>query len=344
MASLTPCYDLKRRRSMWYKRLYAEWKYCTGTAFFVTLTYDEDHVPMEFGDDDLPNFYTVSKRDVQLFFKRFRKKYIDPVGRLRYFIVSEFGTNSYRPHYHALIFTDRPCTVEFMKSAILDCWSGGYILDVQTVRGAGCIRYITSYITKGCKTPTLLLPESFCLMSRRPGIGYRYVERMKNYHRYGTPSDDSISIENTQDGRPVYVYYGPMDRRVTTWFPLRKYFVLLMNDKYFKNLRKEQGVVPSLPRYFAEKIYTWVERKIMNYGFERETYLRLRKDGSRRLSAAGGRIRSMETYFRHTSFPLDLWTRERLAARDVEQSQFKHKRLLRGCSRATGGLSLGFES
>jgi hypothetical protein len=89
--------SLMRRRSMWYKRLLAEYKYCTGSTFFITLTYEDSHVPMEFGSDGLPLFYTTSKRDVQLWFKRIRKRCVSDLGRIRYFIVSEFGENTGRP-------------------------------------------------------------------------------------------------------------------------------------------------------------------------------------------------------------------------------------------------------
>lgn len=75
-------------------------------GIFVTLTYNNKHVPMteisyngelcEFGA------LTLDKRDLQLFFKRLRKKFKDK--EIRYYAAGEYGSNTERPHYHAIIF------------------------------------------------------------------------------------------------------------------------------------------------------------------------------------------------------------------------------------------------
>ena len=55
---------------------------------FLTLTYDGEHIP---------DSYSVSVREVQLFMKRLRKKLGHPV---RYFACGEYGDHGHRPHYH----------------------------------------------------------------------------------------------------------------------------------------------------------------------------------------------------------------------------------------------------
>lgn len=64
---------------------------------FVTLTYN---------DDNLPTGGNLSKRDLQLFFKRLRKS-IAP-KRVRYFAAGEYGDKNFRPHYHVILFGYRP--------------------------------------------------------------------------------------------------------------------------------------------------------------------------------------------------------------------------------------------
>lgn len=62
---------------------------------FVTLTYNNKYIPSD---------GSVSKRDIQLFKKRFNKVISQVFGkRLRYFITSEYSPSG-RPHYHLLIF------------------------------------------------------------------------------------------------------------------------------------------------------------------------------------------------------------------------------------------------
>ncbi|WGL31356.1 replication initiator protein [Dipodfec virus UOA04_Rod_975] len=238
MASKTPYKDLLRRRSQWKKRLFAEWKYNTGSTFFVTLTYEDSHVPVVFDEFDVPLFYTTSKRDVQLFWKRVRKKYSNTIGSLRYFIVSEFGDDTHRPHYHALIFTENIVTEDYMKSVILDCWQNGYIIDVQYLKSRSGISYVVDYIQKNTASS-----GTFALMSRRPGIGYRYIEKQKTFHSPQCEVD------------PLYL----------TPKEYSDYAKMLTDRKYFRigvfTSKTNEIIKPSLPRFFTEKLYSHRERK-----------------------------------------------------------------------------------
>lgn len=232
-------YQISRRRNMWYKRLLAEWKYCSGSTFFCTLTYDDTHLPCEFDGDELL-FLKTSKRDIQLFMKRVRKLYSDSLGTIRYFLVSEFGDNYGRPHYHLLLFTEHRCSQEFILRVLHKCWRGGYILDAQYLKSSGGIRYLTNYISKQfCDVRT------FTLMSRRPGIGYRYIERFRKFHRLSIRPDPFI-----------------FDRNLLSYnvkkLNSRRFFALSMS-----NVKANSELKPSLPRYFSNKLYTEQERKTM---------------------------------------------------------------------------------
>jgi len=128
------------------------------TNSFLTLTYDEEHVP--------PGG-SLSKTDVQNWFKRFRQE-ISPL-RIRYFIVGEYGDETQRPHYHAALFGVGPEYEDIVRKT----WQMGHVmlaeLNIQT------IRYITGYVTKkmGVKDyPPHILPE-FRLMSK--GLGRSFT-------------------------------------------------------------------------------------------------------------------------------------------------------------------------
>lgn len=89
----------------WANRCMLELEYHK-SAYFVTLTYDDLHVPRTWYADPhtgeaLPA-YTLCKRDIQLFFKRLRKHF--PDQKIRYFGCSEYGPKTQRPHYHFIIF------------------------------------------------------------------------------------------------------------------------------------------------------------------------------------------------------------------------------------------------
>lgn len=79
-------------------------------AYFVTLTYNDEHVPRAYyADPETGEAFeskTLLKRDWQLFMKRLRKA---TSGRpdcenLRFFMCGEYGPKTLRPHYHAIIF------------------------------------------------------------------------------------------------------------------------------------------------------------------------------------------------------------------------------------------------
>jgi len=126
---------------------------------FVTLTYDNDHLP----EDE-----NVSVRELQLFLKRLRKK----GHKISYYACGEYGSKNYRPHYHLIMFG----VSKYDKKDIEDAWSKGDI-DVGTVKPQS-IRYVLNYtkkaidgrIYKGMAAP-------FQRMSK--GIGNKISEDLK---------------------------------------------------------------------------------------------------------------------------------------------------------------------
>ncbi len=90
--------------------------------WFINLTYDEDHVPVD----------GVSVRDAQLFLKRLRIN-LERAGyqsRIRYVLVGEYGKNTRRPHYHCLVWNIPTCThKDFVDVSriILKSWTFGFV-------------------------------------------------------------------------------------------------------------------------------------------------------------------------------------------------------------------------
>lgn len=151
----TPC-RINRRR-VWTHRILLE-SYITRPSCFLTLTYDDDHVPKD---------GSLNPRHVQLFVKRLRKDL--PAGSLRYFFVGEYGDDSFRPHYHAALFGLGPEHEGLCNSA----WKKGFVYSGDlTPRSA---QYIAGYVVKkmtGFSDSRLAgkYPE-FARMSLKPAIG-----------------------------------------------------------------------------------------------------------------------------------------------------------------------------
>ena len=70
------------------------------TAYFVTLTYNTEKVPITRN-----GFMSLHKKDLQDYFKRLRK--ISSL-KLKYYAVGEYGSKKMRPHYHLILFNAMP--------------------------------------------------------------------------------------------------------------------------------------------------------------------------------------------------------------------------------------------
>lgn len=80
------------KRKEWSMRLLHELEYWD-SSMFLTLTYDDNHIP-ENG--------SLRKSHLQKFFKRVRKELKGK--KIKYYACGEYGTKTFRPHYHAIIY------------------------------------------------------------------------------------------------------------------------------------------------------------------------------------------------------------------------------------------------
>jgi len=155
-----PCgkcpFCMATRRSDWSTRLHYEAKMHM-LRQFVTLTYADCHLTWKSGKSQLV------KSDLQEFFKRVRKSGI----KLRYYAVGEYGSRTYRPHYHILLFGNVP------EATIRKCWDKGltHVGNVTAASTLYCLKYMVNGKAKGMRDGRAL---PFVTMSRRPGLGFNY--------------------------------------------------------------------------------------------------------------------------------------------------------------------------
>lgn len=150
---------LTNRREEWSVRLLEEYK-DSKYATFVTLTYNDENFPKDF---------SISKREVQLFIKRLRK-----FQNVRYYAVGEYGTTTYRPHYHFILFSDHN-----IEDSVLKAWSKGHVKFGEV--NIKSILYVCKYHVNRTSYPDGLSPP-FVLMSKKPPLGVGYLKRMYKWH------------------------------------------------------------------------------------------------------------------------------------------------------------------
>lgn len=167
----------------------------------LTLTYDPEHLPLSKGIDfktgEVKDVPTLKPKDVQLFFKRFRKQYAQKYGQdnIRFFDCGEYGDKNGRPHYHVILYNCNIPDKTFFKynqngyklyrsKEITKIWGMGSV-EINDLSYEMCA-YIARYVLKKQKGHTAKetylergqVPE-FTNMSRKPGIAYKYFEQKK---------------------------------------------------------------------------------------------------------------------------------------------------------------------
>lgn len=165
-----------QKRKEWSMRLKHELNYFD-KASFITLTYSDEH---------LPENNSLQKKELQLFFKRLRKKIYDidnPAKYIKYFACGEYGELTERPHYHMIIFGLG--LNKYDKYHVMDSWhycdwnnptirkkSFGLVEDQS-------IDYVAGYINK--KLSGELAEEEYTSRGREPvfklsskGLGLNY--------------------------------------------------------------------------------------------------------------------------------------------------------------------------
>lgn len=206
---------------------------------FVTLTYNPENYPPE---------GSINKRDLQLFFKKFRKA-ISP-KKIRYFACGEYGAiPEERPHYHLIIFNYWPEDPEiytktefgtlYTSKWLEEIWGKGFttIGEVNFETAAYTSRYVTKKLNGGNEARFKYRnrdPE-FGIMSNRPGIGFDWLKkyyfetiRDKNIIIRGgkmpvpTAYNRKINESLSQDDRHKYKWKNrkPIDQADNTFYRL----------------------------------------------------------------------------------------------------------------------------
>lgn len=179
-------------------------------AWFVTLTYDDEH---------LPRYGSLDPSDFTAFVKAVRKG----EKTLSYFGCGEYGDQASRPHYHALLFgpefrdrcalSGRPGPTVWESETLSSYWKRG-ICELSSVT-FGSASYVAGYVRKKVlvqENPNYYLrvddetgelvdvvPE-FARMSRRPAIGRRWIEK----HWREVYAHDRVVMDGVEQKPPRY--------------------------------------------------------------------------------------------------------------------------------------------
>lgn len=190
------CIECRLNKSReWATRIACE-QLTSYNSIFLTLTYDDDHLPM--GNHFLP---TLVEDHLSKFMDDLRAycKYHYNADNIRFYGAGEYGSVTARPHYHVCIFNLPSALLDqsvmykasfqgdiYYNNPVIDkIWKKGYCVigDLNWQSAAYVARYVVKKL-KGPKASKYLeygIRPEFSRMSRRPGIGTQYYNSMKDY-------------------------------------------------------------------------------------------------------------------------------------------------------------------
>lgn len=127
-------------------------------SLFVTLTYSDEFVPAN----------GLEVTDLQKHFKRLRKR----LTSVRYYALGEYGTNTERPHYHYILFSNDDIKYREFYSIVNESWTKGFIYIKPLTQGriVYCVSYLLALHTPEGKN------KPFTCMSKRPAIGFQALD------------------------------------------------------------------------------------------------------------------------------------------------------------------------
>ena len=259
----------------WTTRMMLEALYHEKTLF-VTLTYDEEHVPhssyIEYETGEVKDILTLRPDDFTKFMKRLRYYYNK--NELRFYMCGEYGSKTLRPHYHMICFgLALDDLVLFKKSGtgndiylsetLSKAWKHG-LVDVSEASYES-MGYVARYVMKKLKGKDAaeyealnIVPE-YTNMSRMPGIGKQYYDD----HRDEIYLNDEIILSNGKTVRPPRyfdkllqqddenLYNSVLDKRIENAKIVDDTKKIYYGDKYERLKREEiakKGAVSKLIR------------------------------------------------------------------------------------------------
>lgn len=211
---------LEHRQAGWIARLTDEFNSYPDGVYFVTLTYDDEHVPMMYVGDGVYK-PAISTTDIKKFHADLRKRfqqgfYLDrtlqkagwsseptrislPECHFKYYVTSEYGPNgTRRPHYHGFysnMLEDEDLVFDLFQSI----WGKGFVT-VEKGRSEACAAYVSKYLVNDSLVPyDIRLPKPRAWISK--GLGKYYLDDpvMVDWHR-SAPLAHQFVMQNGRKG------------------------------------------------------------------------------------------------------------------------------------------------
>lgn len=179
-------------------------------SWFLTLTYDDDHI-CELDHSVNYDLYALRYDDMTDFIKKLRNKFRG--SDIDYFYSGEYGDDSFRPHFHMIIYNLPLEDLQFWKcndtgdpiyisDTISEAWRKGFctISPFNWRSAAYTARYVEKKLDgrKLCEYTAVGLTPEKARCSRRPGIAHEFY--LKNYETIWQNNGMNVSRDVNASG------------------------------------------------------------------------------------------------------------------------------------------------
>ena len=289
----TPCRKCslcrKRNAREWMFRAVAETQSSRSVPYFITLTFNPSHRPVD----------GVDKKHVQDFLKRLRQILVRDHNydeKIRYFAAAEYGSHTKLPHYH-LILWNMPIHMSAMDiyQVVLQAWSErkriynklthrfdwDYVGELGFVYCKPCtqggIQYCMKYMRKESDVPKGCKPTFYLSSRRGGGLGYKWCLDHVLWF-YQNPDVLTIEIVDKYTGERFTSYIPAYFRRKLYPTPsmlIRKEIrdTIQLAD-YFLSLRASLWQIHlRMPDKEVNVTRKWLHEKYPFYNFSIQPYI-----------------------------------------------------------------------
>lgn len=224
----------KVKSNDWLVRSYFEFLENEHQAFFVSLDFDDEHLPRWFG---IPCF------DSEIM-KHFLYRLRNTIGSFRYFYATDYGGLLRRPHYHIVIIPEKEILLPVFSSVIRDKWQQGRHSDIELLpcvdhNKLKAVEYVCSYSSKDITWDT----EIFKKVSDKP-IPPRFRPRCQASKGFGLRAFENglIKSEDFLKDGVVGLPIGKNGKIVS--FPIPRYYEMkLCYDYSWDKVNKKASLI-----------------------------------------------------------------------------------------------------
>lgn len=264
------------------KKIASDWAYRLGVesnrsnVYNILLTYSDDNLPKLDGVPVLNRAHTVEcMKRLRYYFDRYFHT------KCKFFLVGEYSPENKRPHYHAILFTDRKLQdvdkdlVYINEVFEKKCWRHGFA-NITALRGNESAQKLTSYMVTYMMTslPSMLtkkLVRPFRSMSQNLGSNFAddYPEVIRNCHKRGKWTYKYKTADGEERERSYPRYYlkkysteFEADARAEEYYNTCKDFENYLNETIqYERKQHRKGLRSADGRDYKDRLATLKERE-----------------------------------------------------------------------------------